>query len=52
MPLPYSQNKQHVYAWRKANPEKMKEIYKNQNSKTLGKKRYMKEVKRLSNILI
>ncbi len=26
MPLPYSQNKQHIYKWRQSNLDKVKEI--------------------------
>ena len=45
MPLPYNQNKKHIYSWR----EKNKEIFNKKNSNFM---RFKRECIRMRNILI
>jgi hypothetical protein len=47
MPLPYHQNKKHIYAWRTKNPERTREIAVKQMRK---RRMFENECKRLLNI--
>jgi len=47
MPLPYTQNKKHIYSWREANKEKYNEIAKIHMRRRYAWLRVCKEFRRI-----